>query len=112
MDMDTVAAGRTGPFWDAIAGRVPGPPAAETLGWAIEEIDPAAGTIRVSFDARPAFRNPMGNIQGGFLAAMLDSATGIGALAALWTIFALRDAPSDLAPPVEPSLLPAEITTD
>jgi uncharacterized membrane protein YhfC len=36
----------------------------------------------------------------------------IGALAALWTIFALRDAPSDLAPPVEPSLLPAEITTD
>ena len=82
MDMDTVAAGRTGPFWDAIAGRVPGPPAAETLGWAIEEIDPAAGTIRVSFDARPAFRNPMGNIQGGFLAAMLDDTMG-PALAAM-----------------------------
>ena len=93
MDMDTVAAGRTGPFWDAIAGRVPGPPAAETLGWAIEEIDPAAGTIRVSFDARPAFRNPMGNIQGGFLAAMLDDTMGPALVATL--------EPGEFAPTLE-----------
>jgi len=83
MDIDTAAAGRTGPFWDAIAGRVPAPPAAQTLGWAIEEIDPAAGTIRVSFDAKPAFRNPMGNIQGGFLAAMLDDTMGPALVATL-----------------------------
>ena len=93
MDMDTVAAGRTGPFWDAIAGRVPGPPAAETLGWAIEEIDPVAGTIRVSFDARPAFRNPMGNIQGGFLAAMLDDTMGPALVATL--------EPGEFAPTLE-----------
>ena len=27
----------------------------------------------MQFDAKPEFLNPMGNIQGGFLAAMLDS---------------------------------------
>ena len=83
MDIDSAAAGRTGPFWDAVAGRIPAPPAAETLGWAIEDIDPDAGTVRVAFDAKPAFRNPMGNIQGGFLAAMLDETMGPAAISAL-----------------------------
>ena len=67
---------RTGPFWDAVAGRVPAPPAAQTLGWHLEEVDPVAGTARVSFDARPEFANPVGAIQGGFLAAMLDDTMG------------------------------------
>jgi uncharacterized protein (TIGR00369 family) len=93
MDVDTAAAGRAGPFWDAIAGREPAPPAAETLGWTIEEIDPAAGTIRVSFDAKPAFRNPMGNIQGGFLAAMLDDTMGPALVATL--------EPGEFAPTLE-----------
>ena len=93
MDIETAAAGRTGPFWDAMAGRVPAPPAAETLGWAVEEIDPAAGTIRVSFDARPAFRNPIGNIQGGFLAAMLDDTMGPALVATL--------EPGEFAPTLE-----------
>ncbi|WP_354120711.1 PaaI family thioesterase [Bradyrhizobium sp. LA6.12] len=35
------------------------------------------------FQAQPAFTNRHGTTQGGFLAAMLDSATGICALAAL-----------------------------
>ncbi|MDI3562325.1 PaaI family thioesterase [Bradyrhizobium sp. Arg816] len=35
------------------------------------------------FQAQPAFTNRHGTVQGGFLAAMLDSATGICALAAL-----------------------------
>ena len=35
-----------------------------------EEVD---WTMTVQFDAKPEFLNPMGNIQGGFLAAMLDS---------------------------------------
>jgi uncharacterized protein (TIGR00369 family) len=67
---------RTGPFWDAVAGRVPAPPAARTLGWCLEDVDPGAGTVRVSFDARPEFANPTGAIQGGFLAAMLDDTMG------------------------------------
>jgi uncharacterized protein (TIGR00369 family) len=37
----------------------------------------------VRFEARNSFANRHGTIQGGFLAAMLDSATGIRALAAL-----------------------------
>jgi uncharacterized membrane protein YhfC len=35
----------------------------------------------------------------------------IGALAALWTIFALRDSPSGLAPSVESRLIPAQTAT-
>ena len=93
MDIDTATASRTGPFWDAVAGRVPAPPAAETLGWAIEDIDPAAGTVRIAFDAKPAFRNPMGNIQGGFLAAMLDDTMGPALIATL--------GPGEFAPTLE-----------
>jgi uncharacterized protein (TIGR00369 family) len=74
---------RTGPFWDAVAGRVPPPPAARTLGWNLEEIDAEAGTVRVSFDARPEFANPVGAIQGGFLAAMLDDTMGPALVATL-----------------------------
>ena len=39
------------------------------------------GTLR--FLAQPSFTNRHGTVQGGFLAAMLDSATGVRALAAL-----------------------------
>jgi uncharacterized protein (TIGR00369 family) len=67
---------RVGPFWDAVAGRVPAPPAAATLGWQLEHVDPEAGTVRVAFEARPEFANPMGAVQGGFLAAMLDDTMG------------------------------------
>mgnify|MGYP006192338107 CR=1 FL=1 len=31
---------RTGPFWDAVEGRVPMPAAAATLGWELRSIDP------------------------------------------------------------------------
>jgi uncharacterized protein (TIGR00369 family) len=37
----------------------------------------------IRFQAQPSFTNRHGTIQGGFLAAMLDSARGIAALAAL-----------------------------
>jgi uncharacterized protein (TIGR00369 family) len=74
---------RTGPFWDAIAGRVPAPPAAQTLGWQLEEVDPDAGTVRIGFTARPEFANPTGAIQGGFLAAMLDDTMGPALIATL-----------------------------
>src|SRR5215831_8291461 len=67
---------RRGPFWDFLAGRVAAPPAARTLGWRLDQIDPEAGTIRVRFEARPEFVNPTGAVQGGFLAAMLDDTMG------------------------------------
>jgi uncharacterized protein (TIGR00369 family) len=57
-------------------GRKPAPPAPRLLGFELLEIDPDAGTIKVQFEARPDFANPTGNIQGGFLAAMLDDTMG------------------------------------
>ena len=42
-----------------------------------------SGQALIRFQALPAFTNMHGTIQGGFLAAMLDSATGICALARL-----------------------------
>jgi uncharacterized protein (TIGR00369 family) len=72
-----------GPFWDAIEGRAPMPPAAALLGWQLEDIDPAEGTINVRFLARDEFRNPQGNVQGGILAAMLDDTMGPALVATL-----------------------------
>jgi uncharacterized protein (TIGR00369 family) len=79
----TEASGRTGAFWDAIAGRGPLPPVAMLLGWTLEQVDPDAGTIVVRFDARPEFTNPVGNIQGGILASMLDDTMGPALVATL-----------------------------
>jgi len=67
---------RDGTFWDEMEGRAPLPPAARLLGRRVLEVDPDAGTIRVEFDARPEFLNSAGTVQGGFLAAMLDSTLG------------------------------------
>lgn len=67
---------REGPFWDAMEGRIPPPPAAELLGFELLQIDPELGTILIQFDAKPEFANPMGVIQGGFLVAMLDDTLG------------------------------------
>jgi uncharacterized protein (TIGR00369 family) len=67
---------REGPFWDAMEGRVPPPPAAVTLGFKLLEIDSHRGTIRVQFEGKREFLNPMGVVQGGFVAAMLDDTLG------------------------------------
>ena len=74
---------RIGPFWDVVEGRVPMPPIAALLGWRLEEIDPEAGSIVVSYDAKPEFANPMGNVQGGVIAAMLDDTMGPALIATL-----------------------------
>lgn len=58
------------------------PPGAELLGREWLGFD-ASGHALIRFRAQQAFTNRHGTIQGGFLAAMLDSATGICALAAL-----------------------------
>lgn len=56
--------------------RFPTPPCAATLGWELLDADPATGKVRVAFSGRDAFCNPGGNIQGGFVAAMLDDTLG------------------------------------
>lgn len=52
------------------------PPASKLLGWKLESFDQDAGTIALSFNAKPDFTNPSGAVQGGFLAAMLDDTMG------------------------------------
>ncbi|MEV4107057.1 PaaI family thioesterase [Nonomuraea sp. NPDC049695] len=79
--METQA--RRGPFWEMVAGRMAPPPAAETLGWELLSIDPDQGTIEVAFQASERFVNPVGVIQGGFLAAMLDDTLGPALVATL-----------------------------
>src|SRR5688572_17779402 len=67
---------RTGPFWDAMEGRIAPPPAAATLGFKLLEIDPERGVVRAQFAGKREFLNPLGTVQGGFLAAMLDDTLG------------------------------------
>jgi uncharacterized protein (TIGR00369 family) len=74
---------RVGPFWDMVEGRVAAPPAAVLLGWKLVAVDPERGTIRVAFEARAEFLNPMGTVQGGILTAMLDDTMGPAAAAHL-----------------------------
>jgi len=74
---------REGPFWDFVNGRTPAPPAAELLGWELVSCDPEAGTIEVAFSATERFVNPVGAVQGGLLAAMLDDTLGPALVATL-----------------------------
>lgn len=76
-------AAREGPFWDVLAGRRDPPPAAVLLGWKLVRVDPDAETIEVSFTATAQFLNPAGDVQGGFLAAMLDDTLGPALVATL-----------------------------
>jgi uncharacterized protein (TIGR00369 family) len=64
-------------------GRREPPPAAVLLGWELVSIDPVAGTIEVAFAADERFLNPIGDVQGGFLAAMLDDTLGPALVATL-----------------------------
>ncbi len=80
------------------------PPAAALLGWKALVIEP--GHVRVQYTAREQFYNPGGNVQGGFLAAMLDDAMGPA-------LFTLLDA-GQFAPTIEMKvnfLRPASVGT-
>lgn len=70
-------------FFQIMDGRLPLPKCAETLGTRFTKVDTAAGTLEVEFEGREAFLNPAGNIQGGFLAAMLDDTMGPALVAML-----------------------------
>jgi uncharacterized protein (TIGR00369 family) len=64
-------------------GRIDLPPATSTLGFELIAVDPDAGTIEIGFRAIDSFLNPVGVIQGGFLAAMLDETLGPALVATL-----------------------------
>lgn len=72
-------------FWKIVDGRLPPPPCAVTLGIEFTAIDGERGTVEVKFEAKPEFLNPAGNVQGGFLAAMLDDTMGTALTAMLDT---------------------------
>jgi uncharacterized protein (TIGR00369 family) len=74
---------RSGPFWDAVEGRVPLPRAAATLGLEFIEADVENATIELAFAATEDFTNPAGNVLGGFVAAMLYDTVGPALLATL-----------------------------
>lgn len=74
---------RTGHFWDIIAGRAEPPSAAKLLDWMFVRVDDEAQRLYCRFTATDEMLNPAGTVQGGFLAAMLDEATGPAAAALL-----------------------------
>jgi uncharacterized protein (TIGR00369 family) len=57
------------------------PPAARLLGRKLISIESNKGEVRLTYFARPEFANRHGTVQGGMLAAMLDSATGYAVIA-------------------------------
>jgi uncharacterized protein (TIGR00369 family) len=70
-------------FWKMVDGRLPPPPCAKTLGLEFVQVDGERGTIETKFEATGIFLNPAGNVQGGFLAAMLDDTMGTALSATL-----------------------------
>ncbi len=60
----------------SIFDKMKAPPAAELLGWNLISFEKEAGIIKIGFDGKQDFTNPMGVIQGGFLSAMLDDTMG------------------------------------
>ncbi len=63
-------------FWRVVSGELPLPPAAETLGWQFMDYDEGSGEMHIAYAAETALTNPLGNIQGGILSAMLDDCMG------------------------------------
>ena len=52
-------------------------PCHHLLGRRVLRAERDSGTSELTFEAPEAFTNGMGNVQGGFLAVMLDSAMGV-----------------------------------
>jgi uncharacterized protein (TIGR00369 family) len=59
------------------------PTGSRTLGFRMLSVDQAARTVEVAFDAKAELLlNPMGQIQGGFLCAMLDECMSVACMVA------------------------------
>lgn len=57
------------------------PPSASTLGFRLTAVSQAERRIEIAFDARAdLLANPMGQIQGGFVCAMLDECMSVAGL--------------------------------
>jgi uncharacterized protein (TIGR00369 family) len=56
------------------------PKGSETLGFRMIAIDQANKQVEATFEAREAFCNPMGQVQGGYLCAMLDDVMSVSGL--------------------------------
>lgn len=67
--------------------------ALRTIGYRFVSLDPETGEAEVSFEAVEAFGNLMGNVQGGFVAAMLDAALATALMATM--------GPDQVAPTLE-----------
>ncbi|BBO80797.1 phenylacetic acid degradation protein [Desulfosarcina ovata subsp. sediminis] len=67
---------KRGIFWDIIEGRTPQPPSHKLLGWKLINVNPDDGTIEIEFEGKKEFLNPVGNINGGIISAMLDLTLG------------------------------------
>ncbi len=65
------------------------PATSALLGMRVLAVDRAAGTVRLSFTPKAEFANPMGNVQGGFIVAMLDDAAALAAIVASGTRIAV-----------------------
>jgi uncharacterized protein (TIGR00369 family) len=76
-----------------LAGGRPAAQALATIGYRFVGRDAATGEVEVSFVATDAFTNLAGNVQGGFLAAMLDAAVSTALMATM--------EPGQLAPTLE-----------
>jgi uncharacterized protein (TIGR00369 family) len=56
------------------------PPSSKLLGERIISVDRVKGVVEIEFDAGPHLLNPIGTVQGGYVAAMLDDAFSIALL--------------------------------
>jgi uncharacterized protein (TIGR00369 family) len=56
------------------------PPTADLLGQEVLAVDSAAGVVKMRFKAGLNMCNPMGNVQGGIIVAMLDDAAATSAI--------------------------------
>ncbi len=74
-------------------GRRPPPPIARTLGFEFRSWDTESAQLEVAFTVGEEFTNPVGNVQGGIVAAMLDDTLGPAMVASL--------PPGDFAPTLE-----------
>ena len=55
------------------------PPCARHLGFELIDFSVVDGWAEVAFTPRAEFANPIGNVQGGFICAMLDDAMSVAA---------------------------------
>lgn len=65
------------------------PPCSQTLSLELIHVDQAAGVVRLKMIGLPAWCNPRGALQGGFVTAMLDEAMAIAGIVAGEMAFAV-----------------------